>query len=51
MGEEWLTLPVEEVENGREIEADIVTRLMQLHEAWIAISGRPQETVQLATST
>lgn len=33
--EEWLTLPTEEVDAGKEIEVDIVARLVALHAAWI----------------
>lgn len=33
--EEWLALPTEEVDAGKEIEVDIVSRLVVLHEAWI----------------
>lgn len=29
--EEWLTLSTEEIEQGKEIESDIVTRLVRLH--------------------
>jgi len=36
--EEWLQLSQAEVEGGREIEAEIVIRLMNLHEAWITSS-------------
>ncbi|KIO16266.1 hypothetical protein M407DRAFT_247026 [Tulasnella calospora MUT 4182] len=48
--EEWLTLPTEDVDAGKEIEVDIVARLVTLHEAWIekgtvAINQTPEPNV------
>ncbi|KAG8903865.1 hypothetical protein FRC01_008953 [Tulasnella sp. 417] len=48
--EEWLTLPTEEVDAGKEIEVDIISRLVALHAAWIekgtvAIHQTPEPNV------
>lgn len=34
-GEEWVKLPSEDEQEGREIEEKIVAKLTQLHDSWI----------------
>ncbi|BGP23221.1 phosphopantothenate-cysteine ligase [Rhodotorula toruloides] len=38
-GEEWLRLPHHDGPDGKEIEEDIIARLMELHEAWTSKGG------------
>lgn len=38
-GEEWLRIPHHDGPDGKEIEEDIIARLMELHEAWTSKGG------------